>query len=212
MAARGEVSCCRSAVALATAALSVMFAMRDPVSTQHPTVPPGASRDLTDTLIASGPHPSLSTEARLFGRFVGSWDCEYSFRADNGSVRYASGEVTFGWIIDGWAVQDTWISYPPDRRPEGRNIGTTIRFFDTKARKWKLVFISPAQNAVTTLEGGLEGDRIVFRGTDADGSLLRWSFNELRPESFVWRGEVSRDDGKTWRLEEEHRMTRQGSK
>jgi len=56
----------------------------------------------------------------------------------------------------------------------------------------------------------LEGDRIVLRGTDVDGYPIRWSFNEIKPESFVWRGEKSRDDGKTWKLEEEHHMKRRG--
>ena len=53
-----------------------------------------------------------------------------------------------------------------------------------------------------------EGDRIVLRGVDSDGSPIRWSFNDIKPDSFVWRGEKSRDGGKTWKLEEEHHMKR----
>src|SRR5438067_6437994 len=50
--------------------------------------------------------------------------------------------------------------------------------------------------------------RNVLEGTDSDGLPIRWSFNEMKPDSFVWRGEKSRDGGKTWKLEEEHHMTR----
>jgi hypothetical protein len=38
--------------------------------------------------------------------------------------------------------------------------------------------------------------------------MLRWSFNEIQTDSFIWRGEKSRDGGKTWRLREEHHMKR----
>src|SRR5262249_40431690 len=89
-----------------------------------------------------------------------------------------------------------------------RGIGTSIRFFDSKTRMWRVVFVSPEYNALVTLEGGVEGNRIVLRGVNDEGSRLRWSFNDIQADSFVWRGEESRDGGKSWRLEEEHHMKR----
>jgi hypothetical protein len=174
------------------------------------TSPP--ERALISTLFASGPHSSRTEEARLFDSFVGAWDCEYTFLAADGTVRRAIGDVTFGWIIDGRAIQDTWISYPDGRDGRDRNIGTTIRFFDDSARTWRIVFVSPQFRAITTLEGGKEGDRIVLRGRDGDGTLLRWTFNDILRDSFLWRGETSRDGGTTWRLEEEHRMSRRAQR
>jgi len=58
------------------------------------------------------------------------------------------------------------------------------------------------------LKGGAVGDRIVLEGVDRDGSPFRWSFNDIRRDSFVWRGEISSDGGKTWRLEQEMRLKR----
>jgi len=164
-------------------------------------------RDMITALPAPGPHPSLGADARHFDRLVGTWDCDYSFLAEDGSVSHSKGDLRFGWIIDGRAIQDIWISYP--KRPtDERSIGTSVRFFDAKAKVWRVVFVAPAFGLIYTLEGGAVGDRIVLEGKDGDGSSLRWSFNEIRDDSFTWRGESSRDGGKTWRLEEEHHMKR----
>jgi hypothetical protein len=162
---------------------------------------------MVSVLAASSPHPSLGDHAQVWDRFVGAWDCDFGFYLDDGSVRRSAGELDFGWVIDGRALQDIWISYPSDGTKE-RNIGTSIRFFDDKSKTWRVVFVSPAYGALLTVQGGLEGNRIVLRGTDDEGSALRWSFNDIQADSFVWRGEKSRDGGKTWRLEEEHRMKR----
>ena len=159
-------------------------------------------------LEASGPHPSLGEQAHVFDRLVGSWDCDYGFHRDDGTVRHSKGELLVGWILDGRAVQDLFITYPANGEKE-RRIGTTIRFFDTALKQWRIIFISPQFNYVVTVHGGLEGDRIVLRGTDStDGAPIRWSFNDIKPDSFVWRGEKSHDGGKTWKLEEEHHMKR----
>jgi hypothetical protein len=74
-----------------------------------------------------------------------------------------------------------------------------------------VVFVSPQYGAVVTVQGGIEGDSIVLRGQDADGGQLRWSFNDIKDDSFTWRGEKSQDGGKTWKLEEEHHMKRRSS-
>jgi hypothetical protein len=83
-----------------------------------------------------------------------------------------------------------------------------VRFFDSKSKMWRVVFVAPAFGVLSTLQGGAEGNGIVLTGQDSDGSSLRWSFNDIQTDSFVWRGEKSRDGGKTWRLEEEHQMKR----
>jgi hypothetical protein len=115
--------------------------------------------------------------------------------------------LLFGWILDGRALQDIWVTYPAGGQGE-RALGTSVRFFDTAIHQWRVVFISPQFNYVIEVQGGLEGDRIVLRGVDAEGFRIQWSFNEIQPDAFVWRGERSRDGGKTWKLEEEHHMRR----
>jgi len=174
----------------------------------HSTDPTAAPRDaMIRVLEAANPHRSMGDEARTFDRLVGTWDCDYTFFLDDGGVRHKSGEVLFGWILDGRALQDVWITYPTNGTTE-RTISTSVRFFDTALKQWRVVFVSPKGNYVVQVQGGLEGDRIVLRGTDRDGFPIRWSFNEIKADSFTWRGEKSRDGGKTWQLEEEHHMKR----
>jgi hypothetical protein len=170
--------------------------------------PSNQQHTMIKALEASGPHASLGEQAHVFDFLAGTWDCDYSFHLDNGTVRHSKGELLVGWVLDGRALQDLFITYPKDGEKE-RRIGTTIRFFDTALKQWRIIFISPQFNYVVTVQGGLEGDRIVLRGTDTtDGLPIRWSFNDIKPDSFVWRGEKSHDAGKTWKMEEEHHMKR----
>ena len=165
---------------------------------------------MTAALSASSSHPSLGDDAKAFDRLVGTWDCDYGFYAQDGSVSHVPGELKFGWILDGRAIQDIWIAYPQTGSKE-RSIGTSVRFFDNKTKLWRVIFVSPSFGALVTVQGGVEGNRIVLRGVNDEGSALRWSFNDIQANSFVWRGEKSRDSRKTWRLEEEHHMTRRSS-
>ena len=47
--------------------------------------------------------------------------------------------------------------------------------------------------------GRAEGSDIVQLGTRPDGQLVRWSFSEIMENSFLWRGELSADQGASWR-------------
>ena len=90
---------------------------------------------------------------------------------------------------------------------EDRFIGTTLRFYDPDRKKWRVVWVSAIAKAVTVLEGGQEEGRIVLY-TDGPKGRVRWTFSDITDRAFVWRGELSADGGKTWRLREDHRMYR----
>jgi hypothetical protein len=159
------------------------------------------------TLAASRPHPSLGSDAQAFDRFVGTWDADFSFHLDDGRITHKKGEILFGWVMDGHAIQDLWIGYPTAEHRE-RTMGTTLRFFDKAHNQWRIVFVNPETSYVVTTQGSLEGDRIVLRGVDTDGLPIRWTFSEMKPDSFHWQGEKSHDGGKSWKLEEDHHMKR----
>src|SRR5919109_4265036 len=109
---------------------------------------------------SSNANAALGDEAQTFDRFVGTWDADFSFRRKDGVVYHKKGELHFGWVMDGRAIQDLWIGYPTEGQKE-RSIGTTLRFFDPKLKQWRIVFISPQANYVVVAQGGREGERIV---------------------------------------------------
>ncbi len=170
-----------------------------------------ARLDMVMALKAMGPHPSLGDQAQVFGRFVGTWDGEYTEYSKDGGVTRSSGEWIFGWVMDGRAIQDLFVIHPSAQRSE-RYMGSTLRCFDPKSQTWSVTFIDPENAAVETLTGGAVGDdRIVLLSQNTDGKVSRWSFLDIRPDSWVFRDEASSDGGKTWRLREEDHLKRRGA-
>jgi len=180
-----------------------------------PSLGNGASTDprldMVTVLRAMGPHPSLGDEAKIFGRLVGTWDVEYTDFSKDGRETHRSGEFIVGWVMDGRALQDVWIVNPSGTRQD-REVYTELRYYDPKSRTWPSTFIDVEHASVARFAGGAVGDkRIVFDTQDFDGTDTRWSINDIRPDTFVWREEESRDGGKTWRLLAEHHMKRRGA-
>jgi len=164
--------------------------------------------DMVAGLQAMGPHPSLGEQAQVFGRFVGIWDGEYAEFSKDGKTTHSSGEWIFGWVMDGRAIQDLFIVHPSAARKE-RYVGTTLRYFEPKSGTWSATFVDPESGSAATLTGGaVEDRRIVLHGQIKDGKETRWSFDEIRPDSWVFRDEETGDGGKTWRLREEDHMKR----
>jgi hypothetical protein len=185
----------------------LLFANEQP---RERTIMNDPRRDMITTLEARGPHPSIGDQAQTFDRFIGTWDCDYASFKEDGTTKHAKGEVIFGWVLDGHAVQDIWTWIEEDSSGE-RKLGTTVRFFDPKIGKWRITWIDPVSPAIKLLTGGAVGDRIVLEGKADDGVWMRWSFNDIRRDSFIWRGEKSNGGGNTWRLTDEYHLKRRSA-
>jgi hypothetical protein len=111
--------------------------------------------------------------------------------------------------MDGRAIQDLWIVNPSGARKE-REVYTDLRYFDPKSGTWPATFIDPEHVSVAKFTGGaVADDRIVLQSQDINANMdTRWSFNDIRPNSFVFRDEASSNGGKTWRLQSEYHMKR----
>jgi hypothetical protein len=88
----------------------------------------------------------------VFDRFVGTWDCDYThFATDGGVSEHYTGEVTFGWIIDGHAMQDVWIADSDEGQAgeeEHRKVDPLLR---PGGGLWTVVSFAPEAGVVTTV-------------------------------------------------------------
>jgi len=93
-------------------------------------------------LLADGPAAQYREKLMLFGQFVGNWEFQgVEYHADGSRVT-DRGEIDFGWVLEGRAVQDVWIER---ERSDGKTktYGTTLRAYDPKMDAWRIVWIDP---------------------------------------------------------------------
>jgi hypothetical protein len=159
-----------------------------------------------DALGAEGPAADRAGKMDLYGRFVGSWDLDVMQITEAGTKRRRKGEWHFGWTLEGRAIQDVWIVPPrgelraDDAAENVNSYGTTLRIYDPRIDAWHVQWSDPVTQNFLQMIGRAEGSDIVQLGTRPDGKLLRWSFSEITENSFLWRGEISADQGASWRL------------
>jgi hypothetical protein len=128
--------------------------------------------------------------------------------AADGTRSQHRGEWHFGWVLEGRAIQDVLISPPRGSSQPTFEYGTTLRFYDPDTGTWQLTWITPVQRAVRRLIARPVGDEIVLEGREPSGRLLRWTFSQITPSTFTWRGFISDDNGATWHQNEEMRLQR----
>jgi hypothetical protein len=159
---------------------------------------------LSDSLQAARPAADRVGKMDLYGWLIGSWDLDVTEFQEDGSTRRRRGEWHFAWVLEGRAIQDVWIVPPrgarehEDAAANANYYGTTLRTYNPKVDAWHIEWTDPVSQTYLTMIGRQQGDDIVQTGTDAAGNLRRWSFSEITPASFRWRGEVSDDRGQTW--------------
>jgi hypothetical protein len=164
-----------------------------------------------EALAAPGPSPLLGAHADTYGRLIGSWEGEAHDFPPGAPPTVQAVEVHFAWVLEGRAVQDLWISPPRALRTAAAagRYGTTLRVFRPERGDWQVVWLNPVSGVRCELVGRREGERVVQLGLRAERPI-RWTFEEIHPQRFLWQGHVLEPDGVTWRLETEFRMRRTG--
>jgi catechol 2,3-dioxygenase-like lactoylglutathione lyase family enzyme len=149
-----------------------------------------------EVLHTDRPAPDRADKMGLYGWLIGSWEMDTLVHADDGTTQRGHGEIHFGWVLEGRAIQDVWIL-------PGVFYGTTLRVYDPGLDAWHILWSDPLRQFYTRQIGHARGTDIVQEGRNDAGEATRWSFTEITPDSFRWRGERSRDDGATWHLQAE---------
>jgi hypothetical protein len=160
-------------------------------------------------IAAPGRSAEIPESMDLYGWLIGSWELQIRhYAAVDVSARGIIGEVHFGWVLEGRAVQDVWI-FPrrADRQAEmdksTNTFGTTLRVWDPAIQAWRITWINPVTGRRDDQIGRRVGADIVQLGMLPNGRPSRWRFTAITPNSFRWLGESLEPDGETWKLEGE---------
>ena len=157
---------------------------------------------------AEGPETKLKDKLMLFGQFVGDWEIvDARYMQKDGSWAEMRGEVHFGWILGGTAIQDVWLGHKLGVEQIGMR-GTTIRFYDSKIDAWCSTWLSPLKAIVQFFIGRKIEDTIVLELQNPIEFPEHWVFSKITPTSFRWHAEETRDAGKTWVITEEMQLCR----
>ena len=155
-----------------------------------------SARCFLDALAADGPTADRADKMKLYGWLIGRWTMDAAMHLGSGDTHRGQGEIYFGWVLEGRAIQDVWIL-------PGFFYGTTLRVYDPAIDAWHILWSDPLRQFYTRQIGRAQGSDIVQLGKNEASELVRWSFTEITPVSFRWLGERSRDDGDNWQLQAE---------
>lgn len=152
-------------------------------------------------LISPGPAADRAEQMKLYGWLIGDWEFDATVHKDDGTTHTGRGEIHFVWALDGRAIIDVWIL-------PGVFYGSTLRVYDPGIDAWHIYWSDPLKQLYTRQIGRAQGRDIVQEGDMGGGLRMRWSFSEITPNAFRWRGERSLDNGASWHLQADFRARR----
>ena len=141
--------------------------------------------------------PSKAARIALFDRLAGTWDVTYDIYNKDGSVRPYHGQVIYTRILDGKALQEIWTSDIHNKIPQP--FSTTLGFYDAQHEQWIAVSVMPPKACASVVSGAEVNGSIVLTGRDPDGTIQRWTIDNVQEDSFLYHFDSSNDEGKTWR-------------
>ena len=92
--------------------------------------------NLIDALHTDYPATDRADKMSLYGWLIGSWKMDALIPLDDATKHTGKGEIYFGWVLEGRAIQDVWIL--PDFF-----YGTTLRIYDPVIDAWHILWSDP---------------------------------------------------------------------
>ncbi len=133
------------------------------------------SSSLVDALHSNDPAADRADKLKLYGWLIGRWTFDATVYRDDGTQHQGQGEIHFGWVLEGRAIQDVWIL-------PGVFYGTTLRVYDPGIDAWHILWSDPLRQVYTRQIGCAQGNDIVQLGKNDAGDAVRWSFTKISPE------------------------------
>lgn len=147
------------------------------------------------------PSPDAPPETAQFAFLVGEWSCTTRNLAPGGKLRPGPDATWTGYyILDGWAIQDDWVSTGRDGKPFH---GTNIRSFNPETGRWDNRWLPSGTLRWKHYEAEKVGETMVMtggEGVDGKGRVYvdRNTFYGITDEAWRWRKDRSFDGKKSW--------------
>ena len=162
----------------------------------------GLSPSFINALHADGPAADRADKMGLYGWLIGAWEMDVLFRMANDAEYHGKGEIHFGWVLEGRAIQDVWITPPRESRGGGQRddpigtavnfYGSTFRIYDPNTDAWHIFWLDPVKQFYSRMIGRADG-KDIEQLTVNETPQRRWRFSEITPNSFHWTADV--DEG-----------------
>ena len=102
----------------------------------------GPSPSLVEALHSDHPAVDQADKMALYGWLIGRWEMDSVIHSDDGTKQSGPrGEIHFGWVLEGRAIQDVW-ALP------GFFYGTTLRVYDPALDAWHILWSDPLKQVL----------------------------------------------------------------
>src|ERR1700754_716525 len=103
----------------------------------------GLSPSFIKALHADGPATDRADKMGLYGWLIGAWEMDVHVHMANEAESRGKGEIHFGWVLEGRAIQDVWITPPRNTRSHPTDAaanfyGSTFRIYDPGIDAWHI--------------------------------------------------------------------------
>jgi hypothetical protein len=159
----------------------------------------GVSPSFIDALHADGPAPDRADRMGLYGWLIGAWEMDVHVHLANDAEYRGKGEIHFGWVLEGRAIQDVWITPSRDQRDDpiaaaANFYGSTFRIYDPALDAWHIFWLDPVKQFYSRMIGRAAGNDIE-QLTVNETPQRRWRFTDITPNGFHWTADVDEGEG-----------------
>lgn len=171
-----------------------------PTPAAQPTPPPAPAAQPQAVVppAAPAPPPCSTPEFKQFDFWLGEWELEGKSPVPNKPNEFTTGrhKNTITKTFDGCVIQENFDDL------NGFH-GMSVSTYDTTLGKWKQTWVDNTGTYIDTIGEFKDGKMVLQRKlVNARGIpvIQRMTFSNIKPDSFDWDWEASRDEGKTWVL------------
>jgi len=130
---------------------------------------------------------------RQFDFWIGEWEVF----AKNGNK---AGDSQIELILDSCVILENWTS------TSNGYAGKSFNTYNAATHRWQQTWVDNAGGTTEYLEGSLDGNKMIFqtkpfRFSNDTMAIRRLSFYHLSADNVRQQGEISKDNGVTWKTE-----------